>query len=158
MVNASRPSDNSGTCASRRGAHSDILIWDDLTASHCYNCSGLWACTLTQEFLRDEVEEEEKQWFKWDLWLSPFKKQLALGRPYRWETLGWAKAMEFFLLNWVYFHSSHILCGISAFRQGNIWWSRCQPDHICCVTFCIQVSCSNNSTISPTEIFLLRST
>ena len=41
--------------------------WDSVTLCQCYNC---WACTLTQEFLRDELEEEQERWFKWDLWLS----------------------------------------------------------------------------------------
>jgi len=53
--------------------HSDAesLGWpDSVTLCQCYNCSGLWACTLTQEFLRDELEEEQEWWFKWDLWLS----------------------------------------------------------------------------------------
>jgi len=53
--------------------HSDAksLGWpDSVTLCQCYNCSGLWTCTLTQEFLRDELEEQQERWFKWDLWLS----------------------------------------------------------------------------------------
>jgi len=57
------------------------------------------------------------------------------------------------LLNWFYFDSSHILIwNFKVTSSGSRWGLNVQPNRICHhVTFCVQVSCSNSSVISPTD-------